>query len=29
VLAYAVATIIVGLNSWLLFQTFSGWFNPS
>jgi manganese transport protein len=25
VLAYAVATIIVGLNGWLLFQTFSGW----
>lgn len=29
VLAYAVATIIVGLNGWLLFQTFSGWLNPS
>lgn len=29
VLACAVATIIVGLNGWLLFQTFSGWFNPS
>jgi manganese transport protein len=28
-LAYAVATIIVGLNSWLLIQTFSGWLNPS
>jgi manganese transport protein len=28
VLAIAVATIIVGLNSWLLFQTFSGWLNP-
>jgi manganese transport protein len=27
VLAYAVATIIVGLNGWLLFQTCSGWFN--
>jgi manganese transport protein len=27
VLAYAVATIIVGLNCWLLFQTFLGWFN--
>ncbi len=25
VLAIAVATIIVGLNGWLLFQTFSGW----
>jgi manganese transport protein len=25
VLACAVATIIVGLNGWLLFQTFSGW----
>jgi manganese transport protein len=25
VLAYAVATIIVGLNAWLLIQTFSGW----
>ena len=29
VLAYAVATIIVGLNGWLLIQTFSGWLNPS
>lgn len=29
VLAIAVATIIVGLNGWLLFQTFSGWLNPS
>ena len=29
VLAYAVATIIAGLNGWLLFQTFSGWLNPS
>jgi manganese transport protein len=29
VLAYAVATIIVLLNSWLLFQTFSGWFHFS
>jgi manganese transport protein len=28
VLACAVATIIVGLNGWLLFQTFSGWLNP-
>jgi manganese transport protein len=28
VLAIAVATIIVGLNGWLLFQTFSGWLNP-
>jgi manganese transport protein len=27
VLAYAVATIIVGLNGWLLFQTCSGWLN--
>jgi manganese transport protein len=27
VLAYAVATIIVGLNGWLLIQTFSGWLN--
>ena len=27
-LAYAVATIIVVLNGWLLFQTFSGWLNP-
>jgi manganese transport protein len=27
VLAYAVATIIVGLNGWLLIQTFSGWFH--
>jgi manganese transport protein len=27
VLAIAVATIIVGLNGWLLFQTFSGWLN--
>jgi manganese transport protein len=27
VLACAVATIIVGLNGWLLFQTFSGWLN--
>jgi manganese transport protein len=25
VIAYAVATIIVGLNAWLLLQTFSGW----
>ncbi len=25
VMAYAVATIIVGLNGWLLLQTFSGW----
>jgi manganese transport protein len=29
VLAYAVATIIVLLNGWLLFQTFSGWFHFS
>ena len=29
VLACAVATIIVGLNGWLLIQTFSGWLNPS
>jgi manganese transport protein len=29
VLACAVATIIVGLNGWLLFQTFSGWLNHS
>ena len=29
VLAYAVATIIVGLNGWLLIQIFSGWLNPS
>ena len=27
VLAYAIATIIVGLNSWLLLQTFWGWLN--
>ena len=27
VLACIVATIIVGLNGWLLFQTFSGWLN--
>jgi manganese transport protein len=27
VLAYAVATTIVGLNCWLLIQTFSGWLN--
>jgi manganese transport protein len=27
VLAYAVATVIVGLNGWLLIQTFSGWFH--
>jgi manganese transport protein len=26
VLAYAVSTIIVGLNSWLVIQTISGWF---
>jgi manganese transport protein len=25
VLAIAVSTIIVGLNVWLLFQTFLGW----
>ncbi|KAM3102152.1 Nramp family divalent metal transporter [Phormidesmis sp. 146-12] len=25
VTAYAVATVIVGLNAWLLLQTFSGW----
>ena len=29
VLACAVATIIVGLNGWLLFQTFLGWLNHS
>ena len=29
VLACTVATIIVGLNGWLLIQTFSGWLNPS
>jgi manganese transport protein len=28
VLTCAVATIIVGLNSWLLVQTFSGWIHP-
>jgi manganese transport protein len=28
VLACAVATIIVGLNSWLLIQTFSSWIHP-
>ncbi len=28
VLAYAVATVIVGLNAWLLIQTFLGWLNP-
>ena len=28
-LACAVATIIVGLNGWLLFQTFLGWLNHS
>lgn len=26
VLAWAVATIIVSLNGWLLLQTFIGWF---
>jgi manganese transport protein len=25
ILAYAVATVIVGLNGWLLIQTFLGW----
>jgi manganese transport protein len=29
VLAYAVATVIVLLNGWFRFQTFSGWLNPS
>jgi manganese transport protein len=29
ILACAVATIIVGLNSWLLIQTFSGWLHLS
>ena len=28
ILAYAVAAIIVGLNSWLLLQTFLGWLHP-
>jgi manganese transport protein len=28
VLACTVATIIVGLNSWLLIQTFSSWIHP-
>lgn len=28
VLAYAIATVIVGLNAWLLLQTFVGWLNP-
>jgi manganese transport protein len=27
VLAYAVATVIVGLNAWLLWETFLGWLN--
>lgn len=29
VLAYAVATIIVGLNAWLLLQTGLGWLHPA
>ena len=29
VLSYTVATIIVGLNAWLLWQTFIGWIHPS
>jgi manganese transport protein len=29
VLAYAVSTIIVGLNAWLLWETFSGWLHPA
>jgi manganese transport protein len=29
VLSYTVATIIVGLNVWLLWQTFIGWIHPS
>jgi manganese transport protein len=28
VIAYAVATVIVGLNTWLLLQTFLGWLRP-
>ena len=28
ILAYAVSTIIVGLNAWLLWQTFIGWLHP-
>jgi manganese transport protein len=28
VLAYAVSTIIVGLNAWLLWETFIGWLHP-
>jgi Mn2+/Fe2+ NRAMP family transporter len=28
VLAYAVAVIIMGLNAWLLLQTFWGWLYP-
>ena len=28
VLAYAVSTVIVGLNAWLLWETFSGWLHP-
>ena len=28
ILAYAVSTIIVGLNLWLLWQTFIGWLHP-
>lgn len=29
VLAWAIATLIIGLNSWLLWQTFAGWLQPS
>lgn len=29
VLAYAVATVIVGLNAWLLLQTGLGWLHPA
>ena len=29
VLAWLVATVIVGLNAWLLLQTFLGWLSPS
>ncbi len=28
VIAYSVATIIIGLNIWLLYQTFFGWIYP-
>ena len=27
ILAWSIATVIVGLNSWLLVQTFWGWMN--